>query len=166
VRLVTAVIWRDFETAAPEIAPLGMERFDRVGIALLGTLRKDGSPRISPVETHLAGGHLVFGAMSWSMKARDLLRDPRCVLHSAVCNPDAGESEFKLYGRAKEVRAPEIRGRCRDAWWASRPPEDARVFSLNIEQAALVSWDIEHGEMKVRKWSPELGFSELKRDYP
>jgi hypothetical protein len=118
------------------------------------------------VETHFAAGHLVFGAMSWSMKAGDLLRDPRCVLHSAVCSPDAGESEFKLYGSAEEVQDPEIRERCRDAWWASRPPEEARVFSLSIEQAALVSWDIQHGEMTVRKWSPGLGFREFKRDYP
>jgi hypothetical protein len=160
------VTWRDFAAAAPEIASLGKERFDRVGIALLGTLRKDGSPRISPVETHLAAEHLVVGAMSWSRKAHDLLRDPRYVLHSAVCNPDAGESEFKLYGRAEEVQNPEIRDLCPEAWWASRSPSDARVFSLDIEQAALVSWDIEHGEMKVTKWSLELGVSELKRDYP
>jgi hypothetical protein len=90
------MIWRDLEAAAPEIARLGKERFDRARLALLGTLRKDGSPRISPVEPYLTQGHLLFGAMSWSLKRRDLLRDPRCVLHSAISDPDSGEGELKL----------------------------------------------------------------------
>jgi hypothetical protein len=83
------MIWAEFEGAAPEIARLGRERFVRAGVALLGTLRRDGSPRISPVEPHFVSGHLLFAAMSWSVKARDLARDPRCVLHSAVSDPDA-----------------------------------------------------------------------------
>jgi hypothetical protein len=91
------MIWRDLEAAAPEIARLGRGRFDRARAALLGTLRKDGSPRISPVEPYLTQGHLLFGAMSWSLKKRDLLRDPRCVLHSAISDPDSGEGELKLY---------------------------------------------------------------------
>jgi predicted pyridoxine 5'-phosphate oxidase superfamily flavin-nucleotide-binding protein len=67
------MIWRDLEAAAPEIARLGRERFERARVALLGTLRKDGSPRISPVEPYLTQGHLLFGTMSWSLKTRDLL---------------------------------------------------------------------------------------------
>ncbi len=160
------MIWHEFEAAAPELARLGKERFDRLGVALLGTLRKDGSPRISPVEPHISEGHLVFGAMPWSLKARDLLRDPRCVLHSVVTDPHSGESEFKVYGRATEVGDARIRNGSREAWWASRPPEAARVFSFTIEQAAYVSWNVERGEMTVRKWSPELGPSETKRSYP
>jgi hypothetical protein len=72
-------------------------------VALLGTLRKDGSPRISPVGPYLCQEHLLFGAMSWSIKTRDLQHDPRCVLRSAITVPDAGELEFKLYGRAMEA---------------------------------------------------------------
>ena len=78
------MIWAEVEAAAPELAQLGKERLDRLRVALLGTLRKDGSPRISPVEPYFVQGHLLFGAMTWSLKARDLLSDPRCVLHSAV----------------------------------------------------------------------------------
>jgi hypothetical protein len=48
-------------------------------VALLGTLRPDGSPRVSPVEPYFAGGELVLGVMAWSGKARDLRRDPRGV---------------------------------------------------------------------------------------
>jgi hypothetical protein len=160
------MIWRDFEAAAPEIARLGKERLDQARVALLGTLRKDGSPRISPVEPFLTQGHLIFGAMSWSLKTRDLLRDPRCVLHSAISSPDSGEGELKLYGRATEVDDRRIRDGSPEAWWVERPSEAAVVFSLEIDQAAFIDWDLEHGEMRVRRWSPELGYQDATRSYP
>src|SRR5207244_10367181 len=93
------ISWNELETAAPPIAQAGRQRLELSRVALLGTLGKDGSPRISPVEPYLSQGHLLFGAMSWSLKTRDLLRDPRCVLHSAITTPDAGESELNLSGR-------------------------------------------------------------------
>jgi hypothetical protein len=158
--------WRELEAAAPEIARLGKERFDRVGIALLGTLRTDGSPRISPVEPYLESGDLLFGAMSWSGKAHDLLRDPRCALHSAVCDPDNPDGELKLYGRASEVEDEELRKRPADAWWVERPREDARVFSFGIEQASYITWDAERALMTLRRWSPTAGVSEVTRPYP
>jgi hypothetical protein len=159
------MLWRDLEAAAPEIARAGEERFDRARVALLGTIRKDGSPRISPVEPYLTQGHLLFGAMSWSLKTRDLLRDPRCVLHSAISDPDSAEGEFKLYGRAIEA-GEQIRDGCRNGWWTTRPADVASVFALNIDQAAFISWDVEHGEMTVRRWSSQLGYRETSRDYP
>jgi hypothetical protein len=158
--------WGALEEAAPEIARLGKERFETAGVALLGTLRADGSPRISPVEPFLTPGELLFGVMPWSGKARDLERDPRCVLHSAVTGSDAGEGELKLYGRAVEVEDEELRGVVPDAWWVSRPREDARVLSLAIEQAAFLSWDAANAEMTAREWSPARGFCERRRGYP
>src|ERR687891_336956 len=109
--------WNTLESGAPEIARLGRERLEQAGIALLGSLRRDGSPRISLVEPSFAEGQLLFGAMSWSGKARDLLRDPRCVLHSAVSDPDGAEGELKLYGIADLVADPAIRQSCPGAWW-------------------------------------------------
>jgi hypothetical protein len=159
------MIWRDLEAAAPEIARLGKDRLDRARVALLGTLRKDGSPRISPVEPYLTQGHLLFGAMSWSLKTHDLLRDPRCVLHSAISDPDSGEGELKLYGRAIAAD-DQIRNGCQEGWWAARPTEAASVFSLHITQATFISWDTEHGEMTVRRWSRQLGYRETRRTYP
>ena len=159
------MIWRDLEAAAPDIARLGKERLDQTRVALLGTLRKDGSPRISPVEPFLTQGHLLFGSMSWSTKTRDLLRDPRCVLHSAVSDPDSGEGELKLYGRATTVD-DQIRDAVPDAWWIGRPAEAASVFSLDIEQATFISWNLEQGEMSVRRWSPHRGYTEAGRSYP
>jgi Pyridoxamine 5'-phosphate oxidase len=157
--------WRDLESAAPEIAHLGRQRLEQARVALLATLCKDGSPRISPVEPYLTQGHLIFGAMSWSLKTRDLLRDPRCVLHSAVTGPDSGEGELKLYGRATEADE-EIRNGCREGWWLERPPDAATVFALRIEQATFISWDAEQGQMTVRQWSPLRGYTKTRRSYP
>ena len=51
--IAARMIWGDLEAAAPEIVRLGAERFQQSRVALLGTLREDGSPRISPVEPYL-----------------------------------------------------------------------------------------------------------------
>jgi len=158
------VSWRKLEESAPEIARLGKERLDQAGVALLATLRKDGSPRISPVEPYLSQGHLLFGAISWSLKTRDLLRDSRCVLHSAVTGPDNGEGELKLYGRASEAD-DEMRDSCH-GWWSEQRRGAATVFTLNIEQAAFVSWNTEGGQMITRRWLPERGYTESTRSYP
>lgn len=157
--------WGDLEAAAPALARSGREAFDRTGVALLGTLRKDGSPRISPVEPVFAAGHLLVGVMPWSHKARDLVRDARSTLHSAVTAPDAGESEFKLYGSANDADA-EVRDARADAWWVSRPRGEARVLSLAVELAVLIEWDLQRGEMAVTRWAPETGSSRDSRSYP
>ena len=69
--------WNEFATAAPELARLGEERFEKWGLCLVGTIRKDGSPRISPVEPLITGGKLYLGMMWRSKKALDLIRDSR-----------------------------------------------------------------------------------------
>jgi len=95
--------WRDVELGAPELARLGMARLNSAHVALLGTLRRDGSPGISSIEPCIAEGQLLIGAMAWSAKASDLRRDPRYALHSVVTGPDTGEGELKLYGPAVEA---------------------------------------------------------------
>ena len=156
--------WQELEASAPEIARLGRERIGETRVVLLATLRRDGSPRISPVEPYLFRGHLLFGAMSRSLKTHDLERDPRCTLHSTITGPDNGEGELKLYGRAVQAD-DEVRDRC-EGWWTERPRSTATVFVLNIEQAAFVSWDTERGQMIVRRWSPQRGYIESTREYP
>lgn len=155
--------WGDFERAAPALAHAARARFEATRIALLGTLRADGSPRISPIEPYFTPGDLLLGAMSRSLKAVDLRRDPRCVLHSAISEPDAAEPEFKLYGTA--VDAPDRDARP-DAWWMSHPQDAARVFALNVQSAAAVAWELERGEMTVTRWSERDGLAQATRSYP
>lgn len=158
------ITWQQLEAAAPPIAQLARQRFDGMRVALLGTVRSDGSPRISPIEPYISQGHLLFGGMSWSRKTRDLLRDPRCVLHSAITAPDAGDPEVKLYGRAVEA-ATEIREGCSAGWWQTRH-DAAVVFVMTIELATSIEWNVHEGKMHVRHWSANRGLTETSRSYP
>jgi pyridoxamine 5'-phosphate oxidase-like protein len=157
--------WLDLEQAAPHIARAGRTLLNLAHVALLGTLRPDGSPRISPVEPHFAGGQVIFGLMTWSGKARDLRRDPRCVLHSTISGPDAGEPELKLYGLTAAA-GDLLRNTCRQAWWIGQPPATADVFILDVTQAALIEWDLQHGQMTSTHWSPGRGLWQQARSYP
>jgi hypothetical protein len=157
--------WRDVELGAPELARLGIARLAAARLALLGTLRRDGSPRISPIEPYLAEGQLLIGAMAWSAKVTDLRRDPRYALHSVVTGPDSGEGELKLYGPAAQA-GQDLRAAAAGAWWLAWAPEKAAVFTLHIGQAMFIDWDTSRGLMTVHRWSPVPGYTVASRPYP
>jgi hypothetical protein len=156
--------WRDLEAGAPELAREGWARFSRTKVALLGTIREDGSPRISPVEPFLLEGQLVVGVMP-SPKLDDLHRDPRCVLHSSVSDIDGSEGEFKVHGRAIPTDEPAVLNAA-GTWWAGREPGHAGVFSLEIDEAVLVTWSADQGRMTTARWSRATGARESNRTYP
>ena len=156
--------WAALEAGAPELAREGWARFERTQVALLGTIREDGSPRISPVEPFIIGGQLVFGVMR-SPKLDDLERDGRIVLHTSVSDSTGSEGEFKVYGRAVATDAPAVRNH-HDAWWASRPPEQSAVFTIEVDEAVLVAWSPEFDRMQTSRWSAASGAREDTRTYP
>jgi hypothetical protein len=130
------VNWKEFQERAPEMAALGVERFRRAGVALLATVRKDGSPRISPVEPFFIGDYLLLGILWHSMKALDLLRDARCLLHNAITNAEGEEGEFKLRGRARELTEERYSQAIRERWGV-QPSTCLHVFSVEIERCVL-----------------------------
>ena len=80
--------------------------------------------------------------MMWrSVKALDLIRDPRCVVHSTVSDRNGGEGEFKVYGRATDITDLEARGQFADAVLAAigfRPEEpDFHCFAIAIESVVF-----------------------------
>ena len=146
--------WQEFQQQAPDLAALGEELIERTGMVMLGTLRKDGSPRISPVEVIFTEGQLYLGMMWRSKKARYLLRDPRCTVHSATSNRDASQGDFKVFGKAVEVNDLEERSRYCDALyekidWKPEEPE-FHLFSIDVESAALIEFRDE--KMTHRVW--------------
>jgi hypothetical protein len=82
---------------------------EHVRFVLVGTIRRDGTPRISPVEARLVHGHLMLVMIPGTLKARDLLRDPRILMSSPIAHPDDPNREFKLRGHVVEIRDPELR---------------------------------------------------------
>ena len=70
---------------------------------MLGTLRADGSPRLSGIEVTFRDGDLWLGMMPDSLKALDLRRDPRVALHSATVDPELVEGDARISGLAVEA---------------------------------------------------------------
>jgi hypothetical protein len=101
--------WQEFARQDPNLAAVGQERLDRHGLVMIATLRKNGFPRISPVEPLFFNGQLYLGMMWQSRKALDLIRDPRCCIHNAVSDRMGSEGEFKVYGRAMDITNPDER---------------------------------------------------------
>lgn len=161
--------WKTFQETAPELARLAEERFVRNGVALLGTLHKDGSPRISPVEPLLAEGELLLGMMWHSTKALDLLRDPRCTLHSAITSLEGSEGECKLDGRATQATDPVLQSTHLSIFrqhWAEHAPQRFHVFALDVEHAAFITYDLVSSEMLVTRWDPQQGLRAARQTYP
>ena len=90
--------WQECAQQDPELAALGQERLDRHGLVMVATLRKNGWPRISPVEPLFFNGQPYLGMMWRSQKALDLLRGPRCCVHNAVSDRMATDGESRSRG--------------------------------------------------------------------
>ena len=137
--------WDEFTSACPELAQLGEERLRAKELCLVGTLRKNGWPRISPVEPEFVEGELMLGMMWRSPKALDLLRDSRIVVHSVVSERSGKEGDFKLYGRGVPIDDPVRRSAYRASIKARidwEPPEpNFHVFAVEIESAGFVTFD-------------------------
>jgi hypothetical protein len=154
--------WQVFLAAVPEIAELAEARFRKDGLCLVGTLRKGGSPRISPCELDFASGELLLGMMWRSRKAVDLLRDPRIVVHSVTSDREGIEGDVKLYGRAIDISDPEVRQAYRDAiksriGWAPDEPE-YHLFALDIESAGYIVFG---NDRHALTWDPSSGMRRL-----
>ncbi len=132
--------WDEFQKEAPELAAFGRERLERSGLVLVGTLRKDGWPRISAVEPLITDGQLYLGMMWRSRKALDLLRDPRCSLHSTVTDREANEGEFKIWGEARDLQDAEMRRSYGEALYQqigmNPEGEPYHLFAVDIQTAS------------------------------
>ena len=154
--------WGEFAAACPQLARIGEERLRSRELCLVGTLRRNGWPRISPVEPEFVGDELMLGMMWRSPKALDLERDPRLVVHSTLTDRHDLSGDFKLYGHAVSVEPGERRDAHRAAVRARldwEPTEPYHVFAVDIASAGFVTfaepgfglaWEAGGG---LRRWS-------------
>ena len=154
--------WDEFERACPEIATIARQRFETDQLVMIGTLRRDGSPRISPNEVDLAAGRLFVSMMWRSRKALDLLRDPRVAVHSVTSDRDGGQGDVKLYGRVVDEQDPDVRAAFREAIraridWAPDEP-NYHCFSVDVEQAGYIRFGDDKAALA---WDPERGLRRL-----
>ena len=102
--------WTDVATEAGDLTDAGRKLLLNCapgwGIALLGTLRADGSPRIGPLCVYIIDDRLYVTVEG--QKERDLQRDPRYFLHSYWAD---GQDEFAVAGHAGAPLDEEARAR-------------------------------------------------------
>src|SRR5207249_2860930 len=136
---------------APELAHAVRTRLLACRHAILGTLRADGSPRLTGLEAHFGDGELWLAMMPDSRKADDLRRDPRFSLHSA---PDVElvDGDAKVSGRAELVADDETIARFVAALPQELPPSGMALFRANLTDASLAR--VEDDFMVIDTWHP------------
>jgi len=143
--------WRGFEAEAPEFAARVRARLDVHTHKTIATLRKDGSPRISGIECDVVDGELQFGAMWNSVKAVDLLRDPRFALHSGSDDPPGWHGDAKVAGTARAVtRESDEQGRY-------------HLFTADITEAVLVALNDRGDKLVIESWHEGRGLARTER---
>ncbi len=151
--------WQDVEQAEPEFAQRVRALFEAHRHKTLATLRADGSPRISGIETAFENGELVFGSMPNARKAADLLRDPRFALHSSTVDPVEG-SEAAWPGEAK------IAGRAVAAGPTAGSPDEGPPgsrFHADITEVVHTHLNEQATLLVVDWWTPTEGLRSVER---
>ena len=166
--------WTTFVDEAPEIAAIAHARIAATGLMIMATLRRDGFPRISPVEPTLADGELVLhegklwlGMMPGSTKSLDLRRDGRVALHTATADKSVSGGDVKLWGMATEVTDRATLERMSDDIFASVGHRfevgDFDAFVVDLLGASAVTVDVEAEVMFVRTWHPGDGVTTTEK---
>jgi Pyridoxamine 5'-phosphate oxidase len=148
--------WRDVVAEAPELAKKVEARFAVHKHAVLGTLRRDGAPRLSGTETTFKDGELWLGSMEPARKADDVRRDPRLALHSATADADLKGGDAKISGRAEEItdeatRAAVVQG----------APGAFVLWRIDVEEVALV--EVASNRLWVTSWHEGRGVTTVDR---
>jgi hypothetical protein len=150
--------WDDLHEHQPRLAAIAAERLVAPGVLLVVTIRADGTPRLSPVEPFVLDGDLWLSMMLGSLKAADLVRDPRVLVHSIVTSRDGEEGEVKLRGTARQHLDEAAQRRYADAVSEALPwsPEVGKfhLFSIDIEQVTLLRYDSATGDQHLVLWPP------------
>jgi hypothetical protein len=141
--------------------------FDAGKHKTLATLRRDGAPRISGTELDFFDGRAYLGSMLGAVKARDLLHDPRCALHSATIDTElTATGDAKLSGRAIEVTdRDEVAAFVRRGQDAGReePPDAFHLFRVDIDDVSLLTMGDPPDHLVVEHWKAGRGLVRSER---
>jgi len=148
--------WSDLEREQPRLSALGRQMLAGPGVAFVNTIRKDGTPRLCPIEPMFWDGDLCL-SMGWqSRKASDLQRDPRILVHSIVTKRDGSDGEFKVRGRAIPITDPAeqesfARSILETLGWK---PEPGRFhpFRVDVDEVTVMRWNDATNDQFVTRW--------------
>lgn len=154
--------WSEVERRQPRLAELGRKRLMDPGVVLVATMRRDGTPRLSPVEPWIMDGALWLSMMWGSTKATDLSRDPRLLVHNAISNKDGQDGEFKIRGVARNEERLSIQQRYAaevdQALGWNPEPGRFHLFSVGIEHITYLRYDAATGDQYGLTWPPAREF--------
>jgi hypothetical protein len=147
--------WDDIAARQPALGAVAHDKLIGPGALLAGTVTRDGSARISGVEPLIMDGELWLSMMRTSMKAYDLYRDPRIVLHSLVAGP-AAAPEVKLRGAVVQEADRGTQERYAAAVAAElgwRPVAGQfALFRVVVRDVTYIGSDAETGAQHVARW--------------
>lgn len=150
--------WTELTTHAPRITTIFERRHAATGhLCLLATLRKDGFPRISPIEPKIFEGELWLVGMPDTTKFHDLGRDPRFCLHTATVDTHVADGDAKLWGVVHDVQDPDLHQRFAENLFAEtgfdlRGQKFDHFYAADITSASAV--EVGDGHMDVTIWKP------------
>lgn len=139
--------WHQFAEEAPELAEAVKGRFAANLHHVIGTVRPDGSPRLSGSEVDIGREHVRLGMMAGSQKLRDLQRDPRVEIHSAPLDPELHDGDARIRGRVVYDGPTE-------------GPEGTQ-FIVEIDAVSLV--EVDGDELALTVWTPTAGLRQIRR---
>jgi hypothetical protein len=148
--------WADVVTEAPELAAKVEARFATHKHAVLGTIRRDGGPRLSGTETTFKHGELWVGSMDEARKVDDVRRDPRVALHSATADADLAGGDAKVTGRAEEITDEATR-----AAVVEGAPGAFVLWRIDLREVALVEVATDH--LVITSWHEGRGLAQVDR---
>lgn len=124
--------WAEFEAQAPEIGAAGRRLLFHLGFGLgyLATIRRDGSPRLHPINVCITGGRLLAFLVP-SPKLADLRRDPRYALHTT--GSESVDDELEIGGRAMFPDDADLRSEAAEAVGFT-VPEDHVLVELELDR--------------------------------
>jgi hypothetical protein len=155
--------WGEIENVAPDLAQLARRLLEAHVHKTLATLRADGSPRISGIESKFIERDLWFGSMPGSRKGADLARDPRFALHSGSIDPPGWRGDAKLCGLAEEIVDPGRKGEIFGAMGADTVAVDSLLYRADVREVAVTRLTEAGDELTIDFWNEAAGVRTITR---
>jgi hypothetical protein len=162
----------DVENVEPDLADRVRAILSSTTNAVLGTIRRDGSPRLSGADPYFHAGQLRIWSMPRARKGQDLRRDPRVTVHSIPWDSrklrdgaaEVGEADAKVSGTAVLVSDAGALSAFR-TWLSSErgvePPPDWDLFTIDIDALTVIS--VDDGQLVIDGWSTSGGRQTMRR---
>lgn len=155
--------WSGVLDTEPGFASEVQRRFESHPHHVIATLHVDGRPRVSGTNVGFDDHMMWIGTMPGSRKGADLIRDPRCALHSAPLDEDlsAGSGDATVDALAVRLDDTTARRLLTEEFGADATM-DGELWSLSIRSMSLV--EVQGEQLRIRSWAPHSGLTEVLRD--